>query len=76
MRHTQKRLTYGDLPNSPAPGVSLHCACGSWSASRGDYFLRGDTEPIEDCRACDERLILARVRSRLERVRPAEAGAR
>lgn len=46
-----KKLTYGDLPKNPLPGVILYCPeCGSeCSANRRDYFYNKDNEPIGAC---------------------------
>ena len=47
----RKVLTFGDLKTAPA-GAFLKCTgeChGEYSATRGDYFMRGDSEPIGKC---------------------------
>lgn len=44
-----KKLTYGDLPENPPPGVILYCPeCGNeYSANRLDYFY--GNEPVGPC---------------------------
>jgi len=42
--------TYGDLTRVPKGTAQLCTVCGGmWSATRGDYFMRADHEPITCC---------------------------
>lgn len=60
-------MKYGDLPERPAQGVALYCLCGSFSATRGDYFHSLDRE-IASCPECKQPLILAKKVCKLVRV--------
>jgi len=49
-----KAATYGDLPQSPSMGTAIFCMDGcdeGYAASRGDYFMCEDSEPIV-CGVC------------------------
>lgn len=47
----RQTFTYGDLARAPKGTIQLctgRCG-GTWSADRGDYFMRADHEPITCC---------------------------
>lgn len=63
-------LTYGELPENPAPGVSLYCETCSddaFSACRGDYFYAPDDMPVT-CNYCSEPMFLGRSHTTIERI--------